>query len=35
MKQVRRKPGDDARRPTYIFTEHGTGYRMPEPGDGR
>ena len=34
VKQVRRKLGDDARRPTYIFTEHGTGYRMPEPGDG-
>ncbi len=34
VKQVRRKLGDDARRPNYIFTEHGTGYRMPEPGDG-
>ncbi len=32
VKQVRRKLGDDARRPTYIFTEHGVGYRMPEPG---
>ena len=35
VKQVRRKLGDDARRPVYIFTEHGVGYRMPEPGDGR
>ena len=34
VKQVRRKLGDDARRPNYIFTEHGVGYRMPEPGGG-
>ena len=34
VKQVRRKLGEDARRPNYIFTEHGTGYRMPEPGGG-
>ncbi len=34
VKRVRRKLGDDARRPTYIFTEHGVGYRMREPGDG-
>ena len=31
MKRVRRKLGDDATRPAYIFTEHGVGYRMPEP----
>ena len=34
VKRVRRKLGDDARRPNYIFTEYGVGYRMPEPGDG-
>ena len=33
VKRVRRKLGDDATRPAYIFTEHGVGYRMPEPGD--
>ena len=33
MKRVRSKLGDDATRPTYIFTEQGVGYRMPEPGD--
>ena len=33
VKRVRRKLGDDAARPTYIFTEQGVGYRMPEPGD--
>ncbi len=32
VKRVRRKLGDDAARPTYIFTEQGVGYRMPEPG---
>ena len=34
VKRVRSKLGDDATRPTYIFTEQGVGYRMPEPGDG-
>ena len=33
VKRVRRKLDDDATRPAYIFTEHGVGYRMPEPGD--
>ena len=32
VKRVRRKLGDDAARPRYIFTERGVGYRMPEPG---
>lgn len=31
VKTLRQKLGDNARRPTYIFTEHGVGYRMPEP----
>lgn len=31
VKTLRQKLGDDARRPTYIFTEHGVGYRMPKP----
>ena len=29
IKTLRQKLGDKARRPTYIFTEHGVGYRMP------
>ena len=31
------KLGDNARSPTYIFTEHGVGYRMakPSPQDNR
>ena len=28
IKELRRKLGDDAVRPTYIFTEYGVGYRM-------
>ena len=28
---LRRKLGDDARRPTYIFTKTGVGYQMPSP----
>ena len=34
VKNLRRKLGDDADNPTYIFTEPGIGYRMPkgEPG---
>ena len=35
VKQVRRKLDDDAKRPAYIFTEHGVGYRMAEPGGER
>ena len=33
VKKIRRKLGDDAARPAYIFTERGVGYRMPEPKD--
>ena len=33
VKRVRRKLGDDATRPTYIFTEQRVGYRMPKPGE--
>ena len=29
VKKLRRKLGDQARSPTYIFTERGVGYRMP------
>ena len=28
IKSLRQKLGDNARKPTYIFTEHGIGYRM-------
>ncbi len=35
VKEIRKKLGDDARRPTYIFTEHRTGYRMPKPETGQ
>ena len=31
IKQLRGKLGDDARHPTYIFTEPRVGYRMPNP----
>ena len=31
VKKLRRKLGDHAGRPAYIFTEHGVGYRMPAP----
>jgi PAS domain S-box-containing protein len=30
---LRRKLGDDARHPRYVFTEPGVGYRMPRPQD--
>ena len=33
IKKLRQKLGDDARRPTYIFTEPRVGYRMAKPGD--
>ena len=33
-KQLRRKLGDDANNPTYIFTEPRVGYRMPR-GEGQ
>ena len=32
VRKLRRKLGDDAARPTYIFTERGVGYRMAQPG---
>ena len=31
IKSLRQKLGDNARNPSYIFTEHGTGYRMAKP----
>ena len=31
IKSLRHKLGDNARKPTYIFTEHGIGYRMARP----
>ena len=34
IKKLRRKLGDDASRPRYIFNEHGAGYRMPKPDKG-
>ena len=34
IKKLRRKLGDDADRPTYIFTEPRVGYRMAKPGGG-
>ena len=33
VKWLRRKLGDDARKPAYIFTERGVGYRMARPGE--
>ena len=30
---LRRKLGDDAAKPTWIFNERGVGYRMPRPGE--
>ena len=33
VKKLRRKLGDDATRPTYIFNERGVGYRMAEPDE--
>ena len=32
VKRLRRKLGDDADRPAYIFNERGVGYRMARPG---
>ena len=34
VKELRHKLGDDAARPTYIFTEPGVGYRMTKPSMG-
>ena len=33
VRKLRRKLGDDARNPSYIFSERGLGYRMPAPDD--
>ena len=33
VKQLRRKLGDDAASPAWIFNVRGIGYRMPRPGD--
>ena len=33
VKKLRAKLGDTATAPTYIFTEHGVGYRMATPGE--
>ena len=33
MKRLRRKLGEDAARPNWIFSERGVGYRMPRPGN--
>ena len=33
VKRLRRQLGDDATRPTYVFTERGVGYRMAGPGE--
>ena len=35
VKRIRRKIGDDAGQPVYIFNEHGVGYRMADPGEGQ
>ena len=32
LKKLRKKIGDDAANPTYIFNEHGVGYRFARPG---
>ena len=34
VKKLRAKLGDNAAAPTYIFTEHGVGYRIGDPGRG-
>ena len=33
VKKLRAKLGDSAREPTYVFNEHGVGYRLREPGE--
>ena len=33
VRNLRRKLGDDASNPEYIFNVRGVGYRMPEPGE--
>ena len=34
VRTLRRKLGDDAENPTFIFNQRGIGYRMPRPGEG-
>ena len=34
VRNLRRKLGDDAANPAWIFNERGVGYRMAEPGEG-
>ena len=33
VRNLRRKLGEDAERPTWIFNQRGVGYRMPDPDD--
>ena len=33
VRNLRRKLGDDAEHPDYVFSERGVGYRMPDPGE--
>ena len=33
VKNLRRKLGDDASDPAWVFTERGVGYRMPRPDE--
>ena len=33
IKQIRKKLGEDAENPSWIFSERGVGYRMPRPGE--
>ena len=33
VKKLRAKLGDDAAKPTYIFTQHGVGYRIGDPSE--
>ncbi len=33
IKTIRRKLGEDAAKPTWIFNERGVGYRVAEPGE--
>ena len=34
VRTLRRKLGDSAKNPTWLFNQHGVGYRMPRPGEG-
>ena len=34
VRNVRRKLGDSASDPAWIFNRRGVGYRMPKPGEG-